>query len=97
MKNILYGSNEDGMKPIDFISALDGKILLHANEEIVSRSANVDELAGVFARHGTKNCIVSSSVDFSEEEGFPKGDAMDLVEKAIEKSKHKPHPPECRS
>ena len=82
------------MNPIDFISALDGKILLHANEEIVSRSANVDELAKVFAKHGTKNCIVSSSVDFSEEEGFPKGDAMDLVEKAIEKSKHNPQPPE---
>ena len=38
------------MNPIDFISALDGKILLHANEEIVSRSANVDELAKVFAK-----------------------------------------------
>ena len=42
------------MNPIDFISALDGKILLHANEEIVSRSANVAELAKVFAKHGAK-------------------------------------------
>jgi len=77
------------MTTIDFISALDGKILLHADREIVSRSANVDELAGVLVKHGTKNCIISSSVEFSEEEGFPEGDAMDVVEKAIEKSKER--------
>jgi len=75
------------MKPIDFISALDGKILLHANREIVERSANVDELAGVLVKHGTKNCIISSSVEFSEEDGFPDNDAMDIVEKAIDKAK----------
>ena len=77
----------NGMKPIYFISALDGKILLHTKDEIVKRSANVDELAGVLVKHGTKNCIISSSVEFSDEDGFPDNDAMDIVEKAIDKAK----------
>ena len=73
--------------PIYFISALDGKILLHTKDEIVKRSANVDELARVLVKHGTKNCIISSSVEFSDEDGFPDNDAMDIVEKAIDKAK----------
>ena len=88
-KTIEKGARRNGMNPIDFISALDGKILLHTEDEIVKRSANMDELADVFVKHGTKNCFISSSVEFSNENGFPDNDAMDIVEKAIDKAKEK--------
>ena len=72
---------------IDFISAADGKILLHANQKIVKRSNDVDELAKSIAKHGTKDCIISSSVEFSSEHGFTDDNAMSIVELAIEKAR----------
>ena len=74
---------------IDFISAEDGKIVLHANEKIVKRSNKAEELAKSIARYGTKDCIVSSSVEFSSEYGFADNNAMKIVELAIEKAKEK--------
>ena len=72
---------------IDLISAEDGKIALHANKKIVKRSNKVEELAKSIAKHGTKNCIVSSSVEFSSEYGFANDNAMEIVDLAIKKAK----------
>ena len=72
---------------IDFITAEDGKIVLHANKKIVKRSNKVEELANSIAKHGTKNCIVSSSVEFSSEYGFANDNAMEIVDLAIKKAK----------
>lgn len=72
---------------IDFISAEDGKIVLHANKKIVKRSNKVEELANSIAKHNTKNCIVSSSVEFSSEYGFANDNAMEIVDLAIKKAK----------
>jgi hypothetical protein len=72
---------------IDFISAEDGKIVLHANKKIVKRSNKVGELAKSIAKYGTKDCIVSSSVEFSSEYGFANDNAMEIVDLAIKKAK----------
>ena len=72
---------------IDFISAEDGKIVLHANKKIVKRSNKPGELAKSIAKYGTKNCIVSSSVEFSSEYGFADDNAMEIVDLALKKAK----------
>ena len=72
---------------IDFISAEDGKIVLHANKKIVKRSNKVGELAKSIAKYGTKDCIVLSSVEFSSEYGFADDNAMEIVDLAIKKAK----------
>ena len=72
---------------IDFISAEDGKIVLHVSKKIVKRSNKAGELAKSIAKYGTKDCIVSSSVEFSSEYGFTDDNAMEIVDLAIKKAK----------
>tara|TARA_A100000172_G_C3007228_1_gene98415 strand:+ start:293 stop:523 length:231 start_codon:yes stop_codon:yes gene_type:complete len=74
---------------IDFISAEDGKIVLYSNKKILQRSNKTEELAKSIAEFGIKDCIVSSSVEFSSEFGFADDNAMEIVEIAIEKAKEK--------
>ena len=79
----------DNDMSIDFISAEDGKIVLHAKKKIVKRSNKIEELARSIAKNGIKDCIVSSSVEFSSEFGFADDNAMEIVKLAIEKAKRK--------
>ena len=74
---------------IDFISAEDGKIVLFSNNKVVKQSNKTEELAKSIAEFGMKNCIVSSSVEFSSEFGFADDNAMKIIEIAIEKAKEK--------
>ena len=74
---------------IDFISAEGGQIVLFANNKVVKRSNKIEELARSIAKNGIKDCIVSSSVEFSSEFGFADDNAMEIVELAIEKAKEK--------
>ncbi len=71
---------------INFVTAKDGKIELHAEHVVVASSCSSEELAKEMEYHGLADSGVyhSSSMDFASEDGFANdGDAWEIFDDAI--------------
>ena len=80
--------NMESVAEIAFIAAEEGDILLNAEcGKTLARSSDPAVLAKAIKKHGLRDpCFPLSSIEFSEEHGFPNGDASEYFQEAYEQS-----------
>ena len=65
---------------IDYITAYNGKLELHAKSKVVVKSSDIKTLVQAVLKHKLAHTVLkSSSIDFASEYGFARNsDAMDM-------------------